>query len=172
MNTISQAEFEQLDHKKLLVRAIELGKMAREHGNHPFGALLADLDGNILLEAENTAFSDNDFTRHAETNLLSEASRTYSTDELANMVMYTNAESCVMCAGTVFFTGVRNVVYGLSADRLAELWISEGNKKPIVLDMSCRQVFEASPYYRTNVIGPMMEEEASVAQMGYKNPQA
>ena len=37
---------------KLLRRAIEIAQNAREHGNHPFGALLADENGNILLEGE------------------------------------------------------------------------------------------------------------------------
>jgi tRNA(Arg) A34 adenosine deaminase TadA len=34
-----------------LRRAIELAQNARERGNHPFGALLVDGDGALLLEA-------------------------------------------------------------------------------------------------------------------------
>jgi tRNA(Arg) A34 adenosine deaminase TadA len=33
-------------------RALGLARLARDHGNHPFGALLADAAGEVLLEAE------------------------------------------------------------------------------------------------------------------------
>src|SRR6266446_9780779 len=58
-----------------LRRAIELARQAREHGNHPFGALLVDHRGNVVLEAENTVRTDKDITAHAETNLMRMASR-------------------------------------------------------------------------------------------------
>ena len=40
--------------KDLLKEAISIAKAARENGNHPFGALLADVDGKVLLRAENS----------------------------------------------------------------------------------------------------------------------
>ena len=43
--------------KNKMRRAIEIAAQSREHGNHPFGALLADEEGYILLEAENTVLS-------------------------------------------------------------------------------------------------------------------
>ena len=49
----------------LLRRAIELARQAVAHGNHPFGALLATPDGQILLEAENTCRTGHDATGHA-----------------------------------------------------------------------------------------------------------
>jgi tRNA(Arg) A34 adenosine deaminase TadA len=36
---------------KLLRQAIKLAPSAREHGNLPFGALLADRDGSVVAEA-------------------------------------------------------------------------------------------------------------------------
>jgi tRNA(Arg) A34 adenosine deaminase TadA len=47
---------------RLLHAAIDLARSAREHGNHPFGALLADQDGRILIEVENTVTTGNDCT--------------------------------------------------------------------------------------------------------------
>ena len=46
--------------ERLMRRAIAIAGQAREHGNHPFGALLADEEGNILLEAENTVVTEKD----------------------------------------------------------------------------------------------------------------
>ncbi|MDE0303836.1 MAG: nucleoside deaminase [Albidovulum sp.] len=169
MNAPTIATLDNLDHEKLMGRAIELAASARKKGNKPFAALLADVNGNILLEAENTEFTENDFIRHSEINLMSAASRRFHTRELAELIMYVSAEPCAMCAGATFFAGVRTVVFGLSADSLANLWAVE-NPNPHVLDMSCRQVFESSATNPILVLGPIMEDEASVPHMGYVIP--
>jgi tRNA(Arg) A34 adenosine deaminase TadA len=56
---------------------IGVARKALEKGNHPFGAVLVDEHGAILLEAENTVISGWDCTGHAETNLMRQASATY-----------------------------------------------------------------------------------------------
>ncbi len=62
---------------ELLKQAVEIARLARQHGNHPFGALLADAEGNVLLSAENTVVTERDCTGHAETNLMRLASRQF-----------------------------------------------------------------------------------------------
>jgi len=57
-------------HEDLLRRAIAVARQAREHGNHPFGAVLADSDGRALLSAQNNVVTGSDATGHAETNLV------------------------------------------------------------------------------------------------------
>ena len=42
-----------MDHLFYLRKAIEVSKKSRDHGNTPFGAILVDGEGNILLEQEN-----------------------------------------------------------------------------------------------------------------------
>ena len=169
MDAPATSALDNLDHEKLMRRAIELSSNARKKGNKPFAALLADVNGEIVLEAENTEFTENDFTRHSEVNLMSAASRKFHTSELAELIMYVSAEPCAMCAGATFFAGVRTVVFGLSADSLAELWKVE-NPNLHVLDMSCRQVFESSATNPIVVLGPIMEDEASVPHLGYVIP--
>jgi hypothetical protein len=58
-----------------LLCAIAVSAAAREHGNHPFGAILVSAEGDVLLEAENTVVTDDDVTGHAETNLVRAAAR-------------------------------------------------------------------------------------------------
>jgi tRNA(Arg) A34 adenosine deaminase TadA len=111
-------ELSKLDHVRLMLRAIELAASARKNGNKPFAALLADMDGNIMVEAENTEFTESDSTHHSEVNLMSKASRKFNKGELGQMVMYVSAEPCAMCAGATFFAGVRAVVFGLSGESL------------------------------------------------------
>ena len=55
--------------------SIELAWKARERGNHPFGAVLANAEGLRLLIAENTVSTERDVTGHAELNLVRLATR-------------------------------------------------------------------------------------------------
>lgn len=45
-------------HEFYLRRCIEISKDSRAHGNAPFGALLVDKDGNILMEQENIEITE------------------------------------------------------------------------------------------------------------------
>jgi tRNA(Arg) A34 adenosine deaminase TadA len=84
-------------------QVIEIARQARLHGNHPFGALLADAEGNILLTAENTVVTENDCTCHAETNLIRQAARNYAAEFLETCTLYASTEPCPMCAGAIFW---------------------------------------------------------------------
>ena len=62
---------------KFVHMAIDVAQKAREHGNHPFGAVLVGPDRQILMTAENSVVTENDVTGHAETNLVRLATRQY-----------------------------------------------------------------------------------------------
>src|SRR3990170_3645470 len=47
-----------------LRRAIALARSARDHGNHPFGALLESAEDQVLAEAENSVVTSRDCTGH------------------------------------------------------------------------------------------------------------
>ena len=63
-----------------LKRCAEISKQSRAGGNTPFGALLADKEGNILLEQPNVEITENKCTGHAETQVAEKASQQYSKD--------------------------------------------------------------------------------------------
>lgn len=65
-------------HEFYLRRCIEISKDSRAHGNAPFGALLVDKDGNILMEQENIEITEKVCTGHAEATLVARASHEYS----------------------------------------------------------------------------------------------
>jgi tRNA(Arg) A34 adenosine deaminase TadA len=142
--------------------AIEVAQRARDKGNHPFGALLVDKEGNVLLEAENTVVSDRDSTGHAETNLMRQATRRFDRDFLAECTIYTSTEPCPMCAGAIFWGNVRRVVYGLSEERLYEM----AGDSVEVLYLPCREVFGRGRKPVT-VVGPVLEEEAKRVHEGF-----
>lgn len=151
-----------MNDKRLMQAAFEVAWKARHNGNHPFGALLTDADGNILLVAENTVVTDHDCTCHAETNLMRKASRKYEPDFLKTCSLYTSTEPCAMCASAIFWGNVRRVVYGLSEEGLYSL---TGDSEEKLL-LSCREVF-AHGRKEIEVVGPILEDEASVVHEGF-----
>ena len=136
--------------------AIAVSKRAVANGNHPFGAVLADPAGTIVLEAENTVLTGHDVTGHAETNLVRLASGR-SPEELGGSTLYTSCEPCAMCSGAIYWAGIGRVVYGLAETEL--LAITGANPENPTLALPCRTVFAAGQR-RTTVIGPLLADEA------------
>ncbi|MEZ0090227.1 nucleoside deaminase [Streptacidiphilus sp. EB129] len=147
-----------------LLAAIELAARARKHGNHPFGALLTDSTGSVLLTAENTVVTDRDATGHAETNLVRLASRTLTSSQLAEATLYTSTEPCAMCSGAIYWSGIRRMVYALAATEL-NLLAAVDPGEPL-LDLPCRQVFAAGGN-TVEVSGPYLHDEAAAVHAGY-----
>lgn len=144
------------DVNEMMRIAINLAWKARAHKNHPFGALLVDESGKILLKAENSVESDMDLTSHAEMNLISMATKKYNKEFLKKCILISSAEPCPMCSGAIFWSNIGTVIYGLSAQWLYE--ISDPQHKNS-LSLSCRDVLQSGSKV-INVIGPILEEEA------------
>lgn len=152
---------------ELLRRTIVLATESRARGDHPFGALLADPDGNVLLEAMNTCGTKGDRTGHAERNLMTEASLKYSAEYLADCTMVTSAEPCAMCAGSVYWAGVGRVVHGMSERALKEL--IGPDPENLTMDLPCRTIFDAGQR-KVEVVGPLLSEESAVVHEGFWTP--
>jgi tRNA(Arg) A34 adenosine deaminase TadA len=151
----------------LLRRAIAVAQRSRERGNHPFGALLADESGNVRLESENTVVTAADCTGHAETNLVRLACSQLTAEVIASATLYTSTEPCAMCAGAIYWAGIPRVVFGLREDQLYAMTGADP-KNPTLL-LPCREVF-ARGQRPTEVVGPLLEEEARAVHEGFWNP--
>jgi tRNA(Arg) A34 adenosine deaminase TadA len=153
-------------HIRLLRRCVEVSVRAREAGNHPFGALLADADGHVLLEQGNVEVTEGVCTGHAEAALAAEASRRYPRAKLGECTLYTTAEPCAMCSGAIYWAGIGRVVYGISERRLAGL--TGDDERNLTLDLPCRTVFAAGRR-PVEVLGPFpeVEEETVAVHAGY-----
>lgn len=147
-----------------LRRAIELARIARRNGNHPFGALLVGSAGDVLAEAQNTVVTERDCTGHAELNLVRMASRGHPPDVLARSTLFSSTEPCAMCAGAIHWSGVGRVVYALSEDGLYELTPPDQARES--LRVSCREVF-AHAGRTMDVVGPALEPEAAEVHAGF-----
>jgi tRNA(Arg) A34 adenosine deaminase TadA len=146
---------------KHLRLAIEVAQRAKEKGNHPFGSVLVDADGKLLLEAENTVITERDGTGHAETNLVRLATKVFDADFLASCTLYTSTEPCSMCSSAIVWSNIRRVVFALSGKNFHEKMSIE-----VTLGLSCRELF-ATANRSIEVVGPMLEEEAIKVHEGF-----
>jgi tRNA(Arg) A34 adenosine deaminase TadA len=147
---------------RCLQEAFAVARAARANGNHPFGAVLADGQGGVLLRAENTVVTGGDCTGHAETNLMRMATKTFPAARLAACTLYSSTEPCPMCAGAIFWGNVRRVVYGLGQ---SSLYAMTGDPT-LKLPLGCREVL-AHGGHPTEVIGPALEDEARSVHVGF-----
>ena len=145
-------------HERLARHAIELARRARVAGNHPFGALLA-IDDEVVLTAQNTIATDRDPTAHAESNLVAQAIRQLSPDEIRRSVLYTSCEPCAMCVGKMYWAGIRAVAYALPASELAALAGSD-------FLIPCSELFSRAAESVT-ITGPLLVNEAREVHLGF-----
>lgn len=121
-------------------------------GNHPFGALLvAPDDEEVLLTHGNV-----DTVRHAESELARCASSLFPSDYLWKCTLVSTFEPCAMCAGTLYWSNIGNLVYGVSENKLRELTGSDERNPTMTLP--ARDVLK-SGQKQIKVFGPIAEME-------------
>lgn len=140
-----------------LRRAIALADAAVDGGNRPFGSVIVDARGEIVAEAYSTQQADRDWTAHAEMNAIREAGKRLSWSELAGCTLYASGDPCPMCAGAVYWSNIRRVVFGV--DELSMRPLRQNNLQGAGLLMSCREVLSKAPH-SIEVVGPALQDEA------------
>lgn len=155
-------------HEFYLKRCIELSSQAREHGNTPFGALLVDGTGTILMEQENIEITENICTGHAETTLAARASNQYSKEFLWDCTLYTTAEPCAMCTGAIYWSNIGKIVFAMTEKRLLAL-TGDDDQNP-TFDLPSSEIL-AHGQKAIEVVGPFpsIETEAAAVHKGYWN---
>lgn len=135
-----------------LREAIAQARAARAAGNLPFGAILVDAGGRILLRQQNTQLTSGDCTGHAENLLVAAASRLHPPELLNGCTLYASAEPCAMCAGAIYWSRIGRVVYAVSEATACR--VLEGETRKWGLDLPCRDVFSRG-CRSVEVIGPV-----------------
>jgi tRNA(Arg) A34 adenosine deaminase TadA len=148
-----------------LRKAFELAGEARRCGRHPFGALIVNDTGEIVVTTLNNSLPpDGGPTQHAELLACEKAAYQLSGAALEKCTLYSSAEPCAMCAGAIYWSGVGRVVYGLSEAKL-RAYTGNHPENP-TLDLPCRNIFKAGQR-PIAVIGPLLEDEALSAHEGF-----
>lgn len=134
--------------------AIRLSRLAVEHGNEPFGAVLVK-DGAIVYSNENQIYTHSDPTFHAEAGLLRRFCGETQITDLHEYTLYSSCEPCFMCCGAMVWTKLGRLVYGASDMDLCKILQEKGAE-------CCRIVFENSGWKPQVTAGVLREESLAI----------
>lgn len=134
--------------------AIDASAAAAAIGDGPFGATLVSADGLEQLVAANNVNSAADFSGHAEIVALRQAQQLWGRAGLRGATLYASGEPCAMCAGALFWAGVKRVVFGATQADVIRLL----GPRPAMPTDSRRTLAGAQP--AVQIDGPWLNAEA------------
>lgn len=122
-----------------LKRCIELAAQALEAGDEPFGSVLVDADGRVLME-DRYRVGGGYHTRHPEFERARWAATNMTPEERANATVYTSGEHCPMCAAAHGWAGLGRIVYIASGEQLSAWLAALGRPAPPVRMLPIREI--------------------------------
>lgn len=111
-----------------LRRCVELAREALDAGDEPFGSVLVDAGGAVLLEVRNRVGAG-DHTQHPELEIARWAAGHLSPAERRTATVYTSGEHCPMCAAAHGWVGLGPIVFATSGEQL-DGWLREWGVGP------------------------------------------
>jgi tRNA(adenine34) deaminase len=135
-----------VDHERYMRRAIEI---ARDNPDAPFGCIIVDGDESV---AEGLNDADLSPILHGEMVAVIDLMEARPDIERENLVLYTTAEPCPMCAGAIYWCGIPRVVYGTSTATLKGLGWQQ-------IDISCEELSRRATPAGFEVTGGVLREE-------------
>ncbi len=106
----------QYDDKYFMRKALEEAELALERGEVPIGAIVI-ANNQIIARAHNLTETLNDVTAHAEMQAITAAADAIGGKYLKDCTMYVTMEPCQMCAGALYWTQIKRVVFGAADDK-------------------------------------------------------
>lgn len=92
-------------------RALEQAQTAYDRGEVPVGAVVV-IENQIIARAHNLTETLNDVTAHAEMQAITAAANYLGGKYLNQCTLYVTLEPCVMCAGALYWSQLKKLVYG------------------------------------------------------------
>lgn len=137
--------------EKFMKLAIELSQKAVEHGNEPFGAVLAK-DGNVVYTNENQIYTMHDPSFHGEAGLIRRFCAETGITDLSEYTMYSSCEPCFMCSGAMVWVRLGRLVYGASNIDLENILGNEG--------CNCSKIVFVNSFHKPEVTSGVLREES------------
>ena len=143
---ISNAPISKKDLKRACAIITDLQKQTLVQINKGYGPFLAaiyDDKGNLIAKTSNSVINEKCSNNHAEMNAIKAAEKKLGTYDLSsyNLSLYVTAEPCIMCAGGIMWSGIKNVYYGVSSSDVEKItgfdegykpdWINQFKKRGI-----------------------------------------
>jgi tRNA(adenine34) deaminase len=98
-------------------QAFREAEKAFEKQEVPIGAVIVDQE-KIIGRGHNLVETLQDPTAHAEIIAITAAANSRDSWRLDDTILYVTKEPCPMCAGAIYLSRIRHVVYGVSDSRM------------------------------------------------------
>lgn len=131
-----------LDDSYYMKKALQEAELAYEKDEVPIGAIVVVAD-RIIARAHNLTEALNDVTAHAEMQAITSASNFLGGKYLKECTLYVTLEPCQMCAGALYWSQIKKIVYGAVDER-----------------RGCA-VMGTKLHPKTEVVGGVLEEQCS-----------
>lgn len=99
-----------------MAEALRMAQVAYEEGEIPVGAIVV-IGERIIGKGYNQTERLKDVTAHAEMLAITAASEYLGGKYLQDCTLYVTLEPCVMCAGALYWTQMKRVVFGASDEK-------------------------------------------------------
>ena len=139
-------------------KAIELSRLAVEHGNEPFGTVLVK-DNEMVFTNENQIYTRHDPTFHGEAGLIREFCAQTGITDLQEYTMYSSCEPCFMCSGAMVWVKLGRLVYAASNMELEKILGNEG--------CNCSKMVFDNSFWQPQVTAGVLREESLVILNAY-----
>ncbi len=100
-------------HENFMKIALQEAQKAFSKDEIPIGAVVV-VDNKIIAKGHNQTEALQDATAHAEMIALTAAFNSLGAKYLMNASIYVSVEPCVMCAGALYWSKIKKVIYGTS----------------------------------------------------------
>lgn len=147
-----------MDDEYYMQKAIELSKLAVEHGNEPFGALLVK-NNEIVFTNENQIYTRNDPTFHGEMGLIRQFVEKTGITNLEEYTLYSSCEPCFMCSGAMVWMRLGRLVYGASNIDLESILGNNG--------CNCSKLVFDNSFWHPEVTSGVLKEDALIVLKDY-----
>ena len=112
-NSLTQLNYDAyLTHCRWMKYVLRLAHITGKAGEVPVAAVIVDGEGNLVAEAGNRKFREQDPTAHAEILAIRNACKALDSCYLKNCTLYVTLEPCPMCAGAIIQARLSLLVYG------------------------------------------------------------
>lgn len=90
--------------------------MGLESGEPPFGCVIVDPSGEILVRNHDRVIQHGDMSSHAETLAVREAIGLVETNNLTDYQLISTIEPCAMCFTTAWLNRISRIVFGATME--------------------------------------------------------
>ena len=120
----------------------------------PIGCVIVK-DDKVIARGHNKRETKNLVTSHAEIEAITKANKKLKSWRLVDCDLYVTVEPCIMCAGAIIQSRIRNVYYGAPDNKGGALGSSIN-----ILDAN-------NINHRPNIIGGILEEDCAIIIKNY-----